>query len=72
MFGWDSGEGEVVGKMSGTDPALAGVLLVLVGAPAADAALPSMQVLCLMRETWLLEMMPLLHPTNRRRSAGIF
>lgn len=70
MLGWDFAEGEVVGKMSGTDPALAELLLVLVGAP--DRALPSVQMLCLIRETWLLEMVPLFHPTNRRGSAGIF
>lgn len=58
--------------MSGTGPALAELLLVLVGAPGADPALPSMQVLCLIRETWILEMVPLLHPTNRMGLAGFF
>lgn len=70
MFGWDSGQREVIGKMSGTDPALAELLLVLVGAPGADPALPSMQMLWLIRE--ILEMVPVLHPMNRMGSAGVF
>lgn len=77
MFGCHSGEGEAVGKMSGADPALAELLLILVGAPEADPALPSMQVLCLIVRFGFvafvhLKTVPLLHPTNRTGSPGIF
>lgn len=44
--------------MSGTDPALAELLLVLVRVTVANPALPSVKMLCVIHETWILDTAP--------------